>query len=99
MGLQQHYRSNPGETKRVTSESPYRNAAILTNRFRDGDYAGVPGQYKDDKENDEKKKAYFITLLLRYLIAFLVLGAMAIVVSIHWESAIQPALNEIVKNY
>ena len=56
-------RSNPKEWKRVTTESPYRNAAILTSRFRDGDYAGVPGHYEADEEKGKKKKSYFIFFL------------------------------------
>ena len=99
LGLQQHLRSNPKEWKRVTSESPYRNAAILTSRFRDGDYAGVPGRYEADEEKGKKKKSYFISLLLSYLIFFVILGAAALAITTHWESSIQPALRNIVTNY
>ena len=99
MGLQQHLRSNPAEVKRLTAESPYRNAAILTNRFRDGDYAGIPGQYESDKDKDKKKKSYFITLLFSYLFLFILLAAVAVVASMHWESTIQPAFNNIVEKF
>ena len=99
LGLQQHLRANPSEVKRVTAESPYRNAAILTNRFRDGDYAGIPGQYEAEKDKDKKKKTYFFTLLLTYSFFAILLAAVAVAVSMHWESTIHPAINNVLQNF
>ena len=92
-------RCNPADVKKHTAESPYRNAAILTNRFRDGDYAGIPGQYEDEKVKDKKKKTYFITMLFWGLFITLILLLVPFIVTISFESTILPALNDIIANF